>query len=49
MVRWMFHWSEVYSTFLLSKKTVDLDLVGTDISFDSINHAKKRKIRSPSE
>ena len=34
---------EVYSTFLLSKKTVDLDLVGTDISLDSINHAKKGK------
>ena len=32
---------EVYSTFLLSKKTVDLDLVGTDISFDSINPQKK--------
>ena len=34
---------EVYSTFLISGKTSDLELVGTDISFDSIFHAKKGK------
>ena len=34
---------EVYSTFLISGKTSDLELVGTDINFDSIFHAKKGK------
>ena len=34
---------EVYSTFLISGKTSDLELVGTDISLDSIFHAKKGK------
>ena len=34
---------EVYSTFLISGKTSDLEIVGTDISLDSIFHARKGK------
>ena len=34
---------EVYSTFLISEKTVDLELFGTDINYDSIFHANEGK------
>ena len=34
---------EVYSTYLMSKKNLDLKLVGTDLNIDAIYHAKEGK------
>ena len=34
---------EVYSAYLMSKKNLNLKLVGTDLNIDAIHHAKKGK------
>ena len=34
---------EVYSTYLMCKKNLDLKLIGTDLNIDAIDHAKEGK------